>query len=214
MVRRGRSTSASSYLSSDLQTDLRALDEEPEDRPDQLSLESSDCLAPGLPIGLDPAGDVSLGRRMEAGLGHGNHVHSPVELAVAAPVEPHPLDLPGAGRCGADPGQLRAGPADAAQPGRQPPAQPGYARDCRDPIPLPSSCQGLRHPPDRGRWEDLARGNQSSQATAGPAGLQAPRRGRGGPFGGRLTDRSLQMLTDLAAPWSILSVTSPAVAPG
>jgi len=46
---------------------------------------------------------------MEAGLGHGNHVHSPVELAVAAPVEPHPLDLPGAGRDRRHTGQGREG---------------------------------------------------------------------------------------------------------
>ena len=106
---RARTRCPGSYLSSGLQPILRALDQEPEDRPDQLTLEGPDRLPPGLPVGLHPAGDIGLGRRMEAGLGHRDDVERPVELAVAAAVEAHPLDLPGAGRDRRHAGQGREG---------------------------------------------------------------------------------------------------------
>ena len=61
-----------------------ALLEEPEDRPDELTLEAADRLAPGLALG-PLASDIGLGRRVVPDLGQGDHVERPVELAVATP---------------------------------------------------------------------------------------------------------------------------------
>ncbi len=61
-----------------------ALLEEPEDRPDELTLEAADRLPPGLALGPF-ASDVGLGRRVVPDLGQGDDVERPVELAVAAP---------------------------------------------------------------------------------------------------------------------------------
>jgi hypothetical protein len=46
---------------------------------------------------------------MEAGLDHGYHIEGSVQLAVAASIETHALDLPGAGRDRSDASQGREG---------------------------------------------------------------------------------------------------------
>ena len=100
---------AGSYLSSGLQLCGRALDQEPEYRPNQQALEGTYRLPPRLPVNLHPTCDIRLGRRIEAGLDHGDHIERSVQLPVTAPVETHALDLPGTRRDGSDAGQGREG---------------------------------------------------------------------------------------------------------
>src|SRR5664279_2041560 len=96
-----------SYLSSGLHLCGCALDQEPEDRPNQHALEGTYRLPPRLPVDLHPTCDVRLRRGIEAGLDDGDEVESSVQLAVAAPVEAHTLDLSRAGRDRRDARQSR-----------------------------------------------------------------------------------------------------------
>ena len=74
-----------------------ALDQPPEDDPGQVALEGSQRFKPRPALG-PLAGDECLGRWMVPGLGEGDHVEQPVELAVAAAVEARGPELAGAGR--------------------------------------------------------------------------------------------------------------------
>src|SRR5450759_2250995 len=87
-----------SYLSSGLQLKRGAFDQELEHRPNQHSLEGTDSLPPRLPVNLHPTCDICLGCGVEAGLDHGDEVERSVQLAVAAAIEAHTLDLPRARR--------------------------------------------------------------------------------------------------------------------
>src|SRR5207244_7476752 len=83
---------ASSYQSSGRREPRRTLLEEPEDDPGEVTLEGPDRLLPGVALG-DLAGDERAGRGEPPGLGEGKYVKRPVELAVAAPFEAHPVHL-------------------------------------------------------------------------------------------------------------------------
>src|SRR6185369_7300270 len=85
----------------------------------ELTLECPQRLAPGLPLG-PLAGDVLLRRWVMPGLGEGDGVECPVELAIAAAVEPHPLGLARAGRDRGDPREHRerVGRAEASDVAR------------------------------------------------------------------------------------------------
>src|SRR2546422_10388988 len=81
---------ASSYQSSGRREPRRTLLEEPEDDPGEVTLEGPDRLLPGVALG-DLAGDERAGRGEPPGLGEGNYVKRPVELAVARPGGAHPV---------------------------------------------------------------------------------------------------------------------------
>lgn len=60
-------------------------------------------------------------------------------------------------------------------------------RDRTRPGPLTPGRPSLRDPPDRGRWEDLARGDPGAQTPTRPADLPAPDRGLAPTPSDRLT---------------------------
>src|SRR5439155_3910660 len=96
-----------------------ASDEQAEDDPGKVTLEGADGLPPGV-AGGPLAGDEGACPLVMPRLGEGDDVEGPVELAVAAPVETHPLRLAGARRDRRDAGEhrergLRAEAADVAR---------------------------------------------------------------------------------------------------
>ena len=111
--------------------------EQAKDGPNEAALEAAEGLSAGLALGPLPS-EIRLSRRMMRRLGEGDQVEDPVQLAVAAAIETHPLGLTRAGRDRGDAGQGRQGvggaePPNVAnladQPGRDERADPRQAEE-------------------------------------------------------------------------------------